>query len=197
MRDSEVMANEPPAPGREDAEELARRAAARDPAAWEVLFEQHYSRVYAFLRLRVPNPAEAEDLASQVFEIAYTRAASFDYRGVRIGAWLIGIARNLLRDRAKRLARRGFEEELDDTHAPPEADLAEAADLRRDLAAAMHTLTEDQQTVLSLRFLLDRSVAETAVVMQRSEDAVKNLQRRALAAMQRALDDAGYREDRP
>jgi DNA-directed RNA polymerase specialized sigma24 family protein len=46
--------------------------------------------------------------------------------------------------------------------------------------------------VLSLRFLLDRSVAETAVLMGRSEDAVKNLQRRALAAMQRALTGAGY-----
>ena len=56
----------------------------------------------------------------------------------------------------------------------------------------MRHLTEDQQTVLALRFLLDKSVAETAAIMNRSEDAVKNLQRRALAAMGRALGDAGY-----
>ena len=56
----------------------------------------------------------------------------------------------------------------------------------------MRDLTEDQHEVISHRFLLDRSVAETALLMNRSEDAVKNLQRRALAAMQRALASAHY-----
>jgi DNA-directed RNA polymerase specialized sigma24 family protein len=43
--------------------------------------------------------------------------------------------------------------------------------------------------------LLDRSVAETALLMERSEDAVKNLQRRALAAMQRELVSTDYPTD--
>ena len=55
----------------------------------------------------------------------------------------------------------------------------------------MRELT-DQKEVIELRFLLDCSVAETAVMMNRSEDAVKNLQRRALAAMQRALVGDAY-----
>ena len=59
----------------------------------------------------------------------------------------------------------------------------------------MQGLTEDQQTVLSLRFLLDKSVEDTARLMERSEDAVKNLQRRALSAMQRQLVATGYQED--
>jgi RNA polymerase sigma-70 factor (ECF subfamily) len=63
-------------------------------------------------------------------------------------------------------------------------------DLRRDLSVAMRVLTDDQQTVLSLRFLLDKSVSETAVLMSRSEDAVKNLQRRALASLRRAMEEA-------
>ena len=49
-----------------------------------------------------------------------------------------------------------------------------------------------QRQVIELRFLLDKSVLETADLMNRSEDAVKNLQRRALAAMQRALVPDGY-----
>ena len=79
--------------------------------------------------------------------------------------------------------------------APSLPDTSTAVDLRNDLAAAMQALTEDQQTVLSLRFLLDKSVADTARLMDRSEDAVKNLQRRALAAMQRALADLDYTAD--
>ena len=122
-----------------------------------------------------------------------TRVADrFDYRGVPIEGWLMGIARNLCRDRIKKLGRRGFEEELDERTGPAEADPADVLDLREDLRVAMRVLTEDQQEVLSLRFLLDKSVEDTARLMNRSEDAVKNLQRRALAAMQRALADAHY-----
>lgn len=189
VRDQEVKQD---APTEGDAAALARRAMARDTAAWEEIFEAHYRAVFSFVRYRLRGSDEAEDIASQVFEVAYARADRFDYRGAPIEAWLVGIARNLLRDRAKKLGRRGPLEELDELNAPSEPDEAERVDLRQDLVAAMHALTEDQQEVIALRFLMDRSVAETAVLMDRSEDAVKNLQRRALAAMHRALAVAGY-----
>ncbi|MEX1104123.1 MAG: sigma factor-like helix-turn-helix DNA-binding protein, partial [Dehalococcoidia bacterium] len=101
-------------------------------------------------------------------------------------------ARNLLRDHAKKLGRRGIPDELDELKAPAEPDAAAAVDLRHDLSTAMRSLTADQQEVIVMRFLLDKSVVETAELMSRSEDAVKNLQRRALAAMLRALAEAGY-----
>ncbi len=174
------------------AEELARRACARDAEAWSAIFDAHYRSVYAFVRYRLRGVDEAEDIAAQVFEIAYARADRFDYRGVPIEAWLIGIARNLARDHIKKLGRRGYEEELVETIALSQPDSAAAIDLRQDISVAMRSLTDDQQAVLSFRFLLDKSVAETAKLMDRSEDAVKNLQRRALAAMQRALAGTGY-----
>ena len=192
MRDHEVGIDDPAAYGRSDAAALARRAVARDPAAWSAIFDAHYHSVFGFVRFRLRGAAEAEDIASQVFEVAFSRADRFDYRGVPIEAWLIGIARNLVRDHVKKLVRRGPEEELVEAVDPAGPDEVSGVDLHHDLAAAMHALTEDQQTVLSLRFLLDKSVAETAQLMERSEDAVKNLQRRALAAMHRALAGSGY-----
>jgi RNA polymerase sigma-70 factor (ECF subfamily) len=179
-----------------EAQDLALRAVRRDPGAWETIFESHYRAVFAFVRYRLSGAAEAEDIASQVFETAFARADRFDYRGIPIEAWLMGIARNLLRDHIKKRARRGPEEELHESSAT-EPDDSARIDLAQDITRAMRDLTEDQQTVLSLRFLLDRSVAETAALMERSEDAVKNLQRRALAAMQRSLTAAGYREGAP
>jgi len=192
VRNSEVGINDGAADGRGDAEALARRASARDPEAWSAIFESHYRSVFGFVRFRLHGAAVAEDIASQVFEVAYARAEHFDYRGVPIEAWLIGIARNLVRDHLKKAGRRGYEEELEEATVPAQPDASVDIDLRHDLTAAMRGLTEDQQTVISLRFLLDKSVADTARLMDRSEDAVKNLQRRALAAMQRALAGAGY-----
>lgn len=192
MRDNGVGGHDPTAAGRSEAEDLARRAAARDETAWGELFERFYPRVFAFVRSRLAGASEAEDIAAQAFEVAFARADRFDYRGIPIEAWLIGIARNLARDHVKKAGRRGPGQELLESDGPVDADGAAMADLRQDLAAAMHHLTEDQQTVIALRFLLDLPVAEAAKVMDRSEDAVKNLQRRALAAMQRALTSAGY-----
>jgi len=194
VRESEVNASDSAAHGRPDAEaqSLAERAVRREAAAWSEIFEHHYRSVFAFVRYRVRDASEAEDVASQVFEIAYSRANRFDYRGVPIQAWLLGIARNLCRDLAKKHGRRGYSAELDEAKTSQQPDATPAADLRQDLHAAMQYLTADQQDVLSLRFLLDRSVEDTARIMKRSEDAVKNLQRRALAAMERALTDADY-----
>lgn len=192
MRDTEVDDDGPLAKNPGDAEALAQRAVRRDPAAWEQLFELHYRNVFAFVRYRLRSVDEAEDIASQAFEIAYARADRFNYQGVPIEGWLIGIARNLVRDHIKKLGRRGIDDEFDDTLELSEPDQADAIGLRRDLLTAMQTLTGDQREVIELRFLRDRSVAETAVVMNRSEDAVKNLQRRALAAMQRAMVGDGY-----
>ncbi|OAI41176.1 hypothetical protein AYO38_04280 [bacterium SCGC AG-212-C10] len=189
MSDTEVAPHDQAADGRLEAADLARRAAARDTEAWSAIFEAHYQRIYIFVRYRLRGADAAEDIASQVFEIAYSRAEHFDFRGVPIEAWLIGIARNLVRDHIKKAIRRGIDSDIAATSGPAEADPAPAVDLHQDLERAMHFLTEDQQTVLSLRFLLDRSVLETAELMERSEDAVKNLQRRALAAMRRALSE--------
>ena len=144
-----------------------------------------YATGYVRARRRKTSPL-------QVFEIAYSRADRFDYRGVPIEGWLIGIARNLVRDHIKKLGRRGIDDEFDDSLELSEPDEADAIGLRHDLLLAMRALTGDQREVLELRFLLDKSVAETAIVMNRSEDAVKNLQRRALAAMQRVLAGEAY-----
>jgi RNA polymerase sigma-70 factor (ECF subfamily) len=191
VREHEVE-HDAPVEGDDEAASLARRAVARDADAWAQLFEHHYRAVFGFVRYRLRGADEAEDIAAQVFEVAYARADRFDYRGVPIEAWLMGIARNLLRDHIKKVGRRGVSEELDELNTPAQSDAADAIDLHEDLQRAMRALTEDQQEVITMRFLLDKSVAETAVLMDRSEDAVKNLQRRALAAMQRALAGAGY-----
>jgi len=192
VRELEVEDHAPGQSGATDAESLARRAATRDEAAWARIFDDHFRDIYAFVRSRLRDPTAAEDLASQVFEVAFSRAETFDYRGLPIQAWLIGIARNLVRDHIKRAIRRGPEEELVETVMPATTGDVAGVELRTDLAAAMRTLTDDQQTVIALRFLLDKPVSETARLMDRSEDAVKTLQRRALAALHRALSAAGY-----
>jgi RNA polymerase sigma-70 factor (ECF subfamily) len=54
---------------------------------------------------------------------------------------------------------------------------------------AAQGLTEDQQQVIALRFVAGLTLAETAEILGRSDDAVKKLQRRALSSLRRFLDE--------
>jgi RNA polymerase sigma-70 factor (ECF subfamily) len=58
---------------------------------------------------------------------------------------------------------------------------------RQTLEPALARLTPEQRQAVELRFLQGMSVAETAAVMGRSEEAVKKLQARALANLRRSL----------
>lgn len=57
--------------------ELARAAAAGDPAAFEKLYEQHSRRVYSLCLRMVGSAAQAEDLTQEVFLQVFRKIGSF------------------------------------------------------------------------------------------------------------------------
>jgi RNA polymerase sigma-70 factor (ECF subfamily) len=65
---------------------------------------------------------------------------------------------------------------------------AEKEDSRRTWEAVNH-LTEDQQQVISMRFIAGYSTQEVARLLGKTEGAVKALQHRALASLRRLLED--------
>ena len=56
---------------------------------------------------------------------------------------------------------------------------------------AIDSLTDDQRSVLLLRVLADLPVREVAAIVGNEETAVKALQRRAVAAIKRRLEEQG------
>ena len=65
--------------------------------------------------------------------------------------------------------------------------LAEDHILAEQVQAALGQLTPDQRQVIILKFLEGLSNAETAAILNKPVGAVKSLQHRALAALQRLL----------
>ena len=82
-----------------------RRAAAGDRAAFARLVQAHQGYLRKLLtRLCQGDAARADDLAQEVFLIAYAKIGSSD-RATFV-AWLLGIARNQLRNHWRSRARR-------------------------------------------------------------------------------------------
>jgi RNA polymerase sigma-70 factor (ECF subfamily) len=144
--------------------------------------------VYVFVYARVGDQQAAEDLTSDVFLEAWKGIRRFTYRGVALISWLYQIAHNLLADflrkrgriRTEPLAERGV------FVRDPRDEVEQVAEWQS-VAAAFKKLTVEQQQVLVSRFIEGLSLAETAALMGKQENAIKALEFRALRSVRKVL----------
>jgi RNA polymerase sigma-70 factor (ECF subfamily) len=172
-----------------DLTEITLRAKNGDTAAAGELYEQCHQDIYWYLFYRVGNTQTAEDLTAEVFLRMLRGLPNYQPQGKPVEAWLFQIARNLAIDHYRsnhRDASIDIEEsqlvESEDVHNSVENSL-NSEKLRR----ALEHLSADQRDVIILRFVLGMPIAEAARTINRSQDAVKALQRRGLLALRDLL----------
>jgi RNA polymerase sigma factor (sigma-70 family) len=167
-------------------------AAARAGAdwAWTQIYEELAPAVTGYLSARgAPEPA---DLASEVFLQIVRDLPSFEGDEPDFRAWAFTIAHRRLLDDRRYRARRPVEPASHELfREEPRVEDAEQQALRELSAQRVHRiiarLSPDQQSVLLLRIVGDLTVQQVAGVLGKSPGAVKALQRRALAAVEREL----------
>jgi len=181
-------------PPGEPEERLLVEAAQSDPAKFDVLYELHFERVYAFVARRVRERSTAEDLTSEVFHRALASLPSYEWRGVPFVAWLLRIAANSIVDHAKRAAREfPAPDDPPDRAAAPDLQASEmqATEYRAQLFQLVGRLPEVQKQVVYERFVEQRSIREIAQRLGKTEGAVKQLQLRAIQNL-RAQMEGGH-----
>lgn len=159
-------------------------AAQRDPRHFAELYETHFERVYAFIARRVGDRDQAQDLTADVFHNALKSLGRFEWRGVPFAAWLFRIAANAIADRGKR-ARQLESIKLRDIPDPPQSSAADLEEIehRARLFKLVDKLPADQRRVIAMRFAHQKSIAEIAKEIGRSEGAIKQLQFRGLQSL--------------
>jgi RNA polymerase sigma-70 factor (ECF subfamily) len=175
-----------------DERALIRSAQQGDDDACTALYNLHYDAVYRYCYYRVGNVDLAQDLTSEVFVRMVDKLDTFKVRGRPLLAWLYTIARNLITD-AHRRQGKVAQIPLDEAStlaSGDEKNLAEGIDRKLEadcLAAALRHLTEEQRQVILLKFIENRDNAQVALLVGKTEGAVKALQHRGLRALRRAL----------
>jgi RNA polymerase sigma-70 factor (ECF subfamily) len=189
-----VPVPQPTGDGHDGAWALVKQAQNGDMAAFGELFDRYFDMVFRFALVRMNGDrAQAEDIASETFVRALRRITSVSYQGRDIGAWFVTIARNLIFDHVKS-SRYRLEHATDEIveHSPsthgPEQQVLDGA-TNDELLRCIRKLNPDQQECITLRFLQGLSVAETAVLMDRNEGAVKALQHRAVRRLAQLLPE--------
>jgi RNA polymerase sigma-70 factor (ECF subfamily) len=168
---------------------LIKRAREGDADAVAELYYRHAPAIFRYLYFRVSDQAAAEDIMGEVFLEMVRAVRRYTDRGAPFAAWLFQIAHSRLVDHHRHASRREVEvlSELITDHAPgPEMEVAQLAEARR-LADALKELTDDQKTVIQLRFVEGYSLNEAARIMGKTIGAVKAMQHRALQNLARKM----------
>ena len=167
---------------------LVRRATAGDPDAWERLYRGAHPKVHAYVRRRLP-AADVGDAVSETFLRAVRGLDGFSGSGTGFDAWIYGIARHVVLDAQRRIARqRVVRAQRDVTDGEPlEALLQteESAAARR----AFARLGPADRELLELRVIGGLSAAEVAAALGSRPGSVRMAQTRALRRLRTLLDD--------
>lgn len=157
---------------------------------FDLLYDAYFPRVYRFALKRLGDPAEAEDVAQEVFFTVFNVLES--YQGTApLLIWIFGITRNTVNRRFRRVRPRLESIDADNTReiAGVEVPTDRAVDARRMLKLCEdlieNELTPLQRRIFHLKHLRRQSIRNIAKALGKSEDAIKaNLYR-----MRRAITE--------
>lgn len=165
-----------------------------DSQAIAAIYDQYFSEVYRYVRYRIDDDSAAEDIASDVFVRLLEATQKKQGPQSSLKGWLIATASHAVNDYLRRQYRRPVEmlsDSIPDGRPGIHAEM-DAREQNRLVQSAYSQLTSEQQHVLALRFGQGYSIEETAAYLKKNINAVKALQFRALASLQRQIGEVNY-----
>ena len=166
-------------------------ASSGNSEAFSFLYEQNVKRIYNYVYYRIGSEADAEDLTARVFHRAFAHIYTYQEKGVPFTAWLYRIAHNLTANWYRDNHRRREVSLEDHIDLPQQGELPEKTleqnQEKELLLKAIRRLPADRQELLLLKFLEDLSNGQIAVIMGRTEGAIKSLYHRSLISLREEL----------
>jgi RNA polymerase sigma-70 factor (ECF subfamily) len=182
-----------------DPKELMRLAKAGQAQAYGALYELYFTPIFRYIYLRVKDKEEANDLTQTVFLKVFTALPNFTEQSKSSLAYFFTVSRNTVIDywRSKKEIKADdldsiAERTADDGAGPQKSyeDKENQAFIHR----ALQELTDVQQEVITLKFISELSNKEIAELLGNTEEAVRQLQCRALKSLKIILKNQKYYE---
>ncbi len=173
-----------------------------DPDAFAAFYRRHVRRVLAFLVRATGDPEVAADLAGEVFAVALASCSRYEPRHDSALPWLLGIARNKLRESRRRGRVENATRRRLQIAALPlgEDDLAEIQEFGAvndaDVIAAVERLPANERRAVTARVVNERDYRDIAAELDCSESVIRQRVSRGLAKVRAQLADSDATKER-
>lgn len=162
-----------------------------DAEGFEVFFKRHFRKVVGYNISRGAPPAEAAEIAQEVFTKLHKNIHYYDPSKPAL-PWFFTIVKNTWRDWLRHRQRHQTTEILVDSIPEPQGLEIETRmrEATRDTAQLfLDLLTEDQRAVVEFRVFEDLPFSEIAARTGKSEVATRKIFERALTSIRNRMGD--------
>jgi RNA polymerase sigma-70 factor (ECF subfamily) len=164
--------------------ELRRAVLAGEEFAWRTLYDAAFAGLYAYVLWRCAGLRDrADEVTQETWLTAVRRLHAFDPAAGSFLAWLRGIAANVLRNHFRQEKQRTRRTQPLETEPPAIEETREQAER---ITLALASLPAHYETVLRMKYLEGRGVADIADEFGQSPKAVESQLSRAREAFRQA-----------
>ncbi len=170
--------------------QLIEQAVQRDREAVAELYRLFAQKIARYISYRVSDSAAVEDLTANVFLTMVEKLPRYQDTGAPFEAWLYRIASTQVADYYRHQKKRPTEP-LVESYASPQPSLesmVQDAESRGRLQQAMTQLSDEEQTILFLRFVERKKHEEVAQTLGKSSQAIAVSQHRALKRLAQLMN---------
>ena len=159
----------------------------------EKIYLEYKEKVFRYVKGRVRNLADAEDVTSEIFLKVQTSLGSYDEEKATLSTWIYTITHNAVcnyfRDESKRALTLDenalYSDRDDDVMAEIENEI-----LKETLAVALETLTEREQDIIVLYYYHEIPLRDIAIKMGITYTNAKFIKHNAIAKLKLAMQNA-------
>ena len=156
----------------------------------EKIYLEYREKVFRYVRGRVRNLADAEDVTSEIFLKVQTSLGSYDEEKATLSTWIYTITHNAVcnyyRDESKRALSIDENALCSDTDDDVMAEI-ESEILKENLAIALETLSEREQDIIVLYYYHEIPLRDIAIKMGITYTNAKFIKHNAIAKLRLAM----------
>jgi RNA polymerase sigma-70 factor (ECF subfamily) len=176
--------------GHPDLNALIKAVGRGEPGAFDTLFRRLYRSVYRTALAVIRDPAQAEEVAQEVFMEVWRAAGQFDPAKGSAEAWVLTIARRRAIDRVRSAASAASR---DQHHSKIQASWDQVSEAVQDildrerLRYSLDKLTGPQRQVITLAFYGGHTHTEVAAILGIAVGTVKSRIRTGLTRLRESM----------
>ena len=153
------------------------------------IYTQYRDKVFSFVRSKIVNQTEAEDIVQTVFLKVYSNLDKYDETKASLSTWIYTITRNTVYDYLKE--KRGHpvlelvDNTVDSAEEPDDSLLNQEA--LEELACALQKLPQNQRDIIILIYYHGKPKTEVAKILDITYGQLRYLHDKALSRLKETL----------